>query len=473
MFVVCTILCCSFVISANEIPVSFNENYHLSIVNAQEQEIPPIAPTVPQTPNTQTPNPQNPPLANDFSNNTESTGVPISNEVWQTYENLSDAIHIDHPASWEKTQQGNNVIFLAPLDPSGAGGSFRTGVGIIEVPSLGMTLDSFVNKTTSELQSRVPAGSFVVLDSLPLPGFKQGMDGLKSVYQWDDPRAGGLLKIMETYMVTPDKAFTISYAAPISLFDKYLPVAQRMIDSFQLVGIVPGGQGMMTGNATQLESPTTNLSDTISPENLSDTISPENLSDTIAPEQSQLTTDQNTSSQMDLQLGNFLTYSNSTSGITLEYPSNWAVDDYGGVDSSGVKGLVTFYPYGGRTGGDTGTFAMVSLDPYVGNSISANEYLNKSIESLIEMLGGTISNYSNFKVIDSKTTDKGITLSGNPAYQIVYTYSLNGVPTKGTEVGTVLNGKAYFLTFEAPVSNYDSSLPIIQKLINSFRLSTS
>jgi serine/threonine-protein kinase len=86
------------------------------------------------------------------------------------------------------------------------------------------------------------------------------------------------------------------------------------------------------------------------------------------------------------------------------------------------------------------------------------------------MLGGTISNYSNFKVIDSKTTDKGITPSGNPAYQIVYTYSLNGVPTKGIEVGTVLNGKAYFLTFEAPVSNYDSSTPIIQQMIDSFRL---
>lgn len=174
----------------------------------------------------------------------------------------------------------------------------------------------------------------------------------------------------------------------------------------------------------------------------------------------------NASSQIGTEPSNYSTYSNTPSGISLQYPSNWGVDDFEFLDNSGVKSLVRFYPMEGRTGGSE-TVSWVSVDPFAGNNVTSNDYLAKSIEYLRGI------NYD-FKVIDSKTTDKGIMLSGSPAYQMVYTYSINGTtPVKGMEVGTILDGKAYFLTFETLPSKYDSNLPIIQQMLDTFQLHPS
>lgn len=56
--------------------------------------------------------------------------------------------------------------------------------------------------------------------------------------RWNDSRVGGSLRVMETYMLDSGKGYlkgyVISYASPSYLFDSYLPIAQRMIDSFQV-----------------------------------------------------------------------------------------------------------------------------------------------------------------------------------------------------------------------------------------------
>ena len=83
---------------------------------------------------------------------------------------------------------------------------------------------------------------------------------------------------------------------------------------------------------------------------------------------------------------------------------------------------------------------MAQVDPYVSNTISTNDYLNKSIE----FLGGFLPN---FEVIDAKTTDDGVMLSGRPAYQIVYTNSSpfdNTTPFKSIEVGYGCKRKSLF-----------------------------
>ena len=386
----------------------------------QSQHVMSFAPT-PLTLSPQMPTLQSSPVEGGLTNVTNETiNAPIAAQEWQTYENLSDGIHIDHPATWEKTQLENNLIFLAPPDPSSPNGSLNPGVGIIEEPSLGMTLDSYANKSTSDVQSRIPSGSFVVLENVLLPGFKQGIDALKSVYQWKDTRGGGLIKTMEIYLVTPDKAYTISYAAPVPLFDKYLPVAQRMIDSFQPVPLV-SGQGI-TGNATQL-APFSNVTGTGAAE---------------GPQ--------------------FATYQNSSFG-SLQYPSNWTVDSGGGS-------VYLAAPLPANEGLNTEAVGFFPLDTLP----NPNEPIDKFFS---EQFNNFKNTYPTYILADGPFPT---TVSGNPAMKARFTsIERNNIPYDSLQIWTTNQdkSKAFRIDATSKMGLYPSFPSAhMQRIIDSFQMAS-
>jgi eukaryotic-like serine/threonine-protein kinase len=61
-------------------------------------------------------------------------------------------------------------------------------------------------------------------------------------------------------------------------------------------------------------------------------------------------------------------------------------------------------------------------------------------------------------------------LAGLPAYRSIYTYADQSAIFKEMEIGAIKGDKAYILTNEAGVNEYDKYLPIIQELINSFQI---
>ena len=67
----------------------------------------------------------------------------------------------------------------------------------------------------------------------------------------------------------------------------------------------------------------------------------------------------------------------------------------------------------------------------------------------------------------SETTLNGITLAGSPAYKVIYSYTDGGENFKGLETGTIVGNKAY-----SP-SQFNSDLPTVQKMIDSFKLTSS
>lgn len=66
---------------------------------------------------------------------------------------------------------------------------------------------------------------------------------------------------------------------------------------------------------------------------------------------------------------------------------------------------------------------------------------------------------TNFKLIESNNNNH---IAGLPAW-IVYTSNDDNNVTKTLETGTIKDNKAYILTYEAGISEYNTFLPIVQR----------
>jgi len=153
---------------------------------------------------------------------------------------------------------------------------------------------------------------------------------------------------------------------------------------------------------------------------------------------------------------NFLPYVNSTYGIKLQYPSSWDKEENGTRQDTETN-VVTFYP--------PATNSNASLD------ISIDDISDEKGIALAQYASGGISDLKqslkNFKLVGLSTNN---VLSGLPAYKSIYTYADQNTIFKDMEIGAIKGDKAYILTYEAGMNEYEKYLPIIQELINSFQI---
>jgi len=152
---------------------------------------------------------------------------------------------------------------------------------------------------------------------------------------------------------------------------------------------------------------------------------------------------------------NLLSYDNPNLGFSLEYPADWSKEE---------TLLFASPPPSSNETSSIPNEAPESIAlttevlPY---NITLDEYSESAI-GLLE------SQFSNFTLIDSFET----TLSGYPAHQITYTYTFEGADLKNMQIWTIANDNnmAYALTYGGLVEEFDSSLPVIENMINSFQL---
>jgi eukaryotic-like serine/threonine-protein kinase len=152
----------------------------------------------------------------------------------------------------------------------------------------------------------------------------------------------------------------------------------------------------------------------------------------------------------------FAVYENSISGIKLQYPSNWDKEENGTRQDTQTD-VVTFFP----------------------PAINSNASLDISIDDISAEKGMGLSQYANNSISDFKQSVKSFKLvamttnnplSGLPAYKSIYTYADQNTIFKGMEIGAIKGDKAYILTYEARLNEYDKYLPTIQQVINSFQI---
>ncbi|MGI8831538.1 MAG: PsbP-related protein [Nitrososphaeraceae archaeon] len=162
---------------------------------------------------------------------------------------------------------------------------------------------------------------------------------------------------------------------------------------------------------------------------------------------------------------NSLTYENPIYGISIDYPSSWTYQEPQEEPSS-----------------NTTIFSIVDIAPPMSEDPNVVTNFQIGIEdleapiSLDQYARTVINSYRgnlNFSLI---SVDDNAMLSGRPAYEIIFTdVTEDGIERKSIERGTVdeVNNRVYYLAFNTEASMYEKFLPIVQTMIDYFKLDTS
>lgn len=157
------------------------------------------------------------------------------------------------------------------------------------------------------------------------------------------------------------------------------------------------------------------------------------------------------------------TYTDPLGFFTLQYPPGWIIEPM-------KSGSVMFRA-------PQETFSDVyDINAAVTVSVNGLPSLTNSLQDLTDYkLKITAPMGAEQTIIESKNT----TLSGKPAHMTVkeQKYQYAGIVDIGMgdeqklmEIWTINNDKWYDITYMAPIDKYESYLPIIQPMINSFHI---
>jgi hypothetical protein len=153
----------------------------------------------------------------------------------------------------------------------------------------------------------------------------------------------------------------------------------------------------------------------------------------------------------EFKVNNFLTFRDSTLGFEISYPEGWIHEMHPG-------GIVTFL---GASEGNASIYpaGLVVKVQHLTKIISLNQITRVQMKNLTQ-------NYPDFKLlksIDSK-------LAGTNAHEISFTAIDNHKQKrKAMQIWTVNRETAYLITYKADPGAYSVYLPVIQKMVDSFK----
>jgi PsbP-like protein len=173
------------------------------------------------------------------NNLTEKVQVPIQNvskplnqttgREFLTYENSTLGIKIQYPTGWKLMKVGNlpylTNIFVSPLENNTDRYRENAFLKINDV-SPNLTLNDFTSKITKTLQNR---SDFRILDfsSVSLsdnPGYR--IIGLT--------RGNQNINVLDEWTIKDGKVYRVAFYLEEGKSKTYLPIAQRMINSFEI-----------------------------------------------------------------------------------------------------------------------------------------------------------------------------------------------------------------------------------------------
>ncbi len=148
----------------------------------------------------------------------------------------------------------------------------------------------------------------------------------------------------------------------------------------------------------------------------------------------------------------FLTYEDITTGISIQFPSNWE-------KSVNIDNFITF-----RAPPETDTRIYpaalgLKIQELASKSVLLQEVTKVQISELKK-------NNQNLEFSESTST----TLAGKPAYRVVFTATDNNqVERKAMQIWTIIDNKAILITYKAQPDKYSTYLPTIERMIGSFQ----
>jgi hypothetical protein len=140
-------------------------------------------------------------------------------------------------------------------------------------------------------------------------------------------------------------------------------------------------------------------------------------------------------------------YNNPNLGFSLEYPSDWQKEE-----------SLSFTTPQGGTGDRAPEVINVVTEVLPSSDFSLDSYTDAAM--------GQVESFENFQLLNSSST----TLGGLPAHMIVYTFTDEQTPLQNLQAWTVKNGMAYVITYGGVPEEFNSSLPALQSVLDSFSL---
>ncbi len=159
-------------------------------------------------------------------------------------------------------------------------------------------------------------------------------------------------------------------------------------------------------------------------------------------------------------------YFNSDYNVTMKYPSTWSVNETDLTPEDRINLIAELVsPF--ETFNDTYIeYVQINRDDGIFYEADLNEYLQEAINAYTDST-------NNFTLIESSTSE---TLSGQPAYSLTYTQTLSDesgqqpIMLKNFETGILVNNTAYYIAYIGHEDRFDTYMPIIEQMINSFKL---
>jgi hypothetical protein len=153
---------------------------------------------------------------------------------------------------------------------------------------------------------------------------------------------------------------------------------------------------------------------------------------------------------------NFSIYTNADMKFTIQHPIDWQVEE-GAESPQDSVGFNTDEPTGPRF-----VVTLRNVEPYLDTDTMSlqNTSLQQEVQQTINVLSSLPG--TNFKLIRQNE----VTVSGLSGLKIEYTagviYSL--------QISTIANGKLYTLTYSDRQLNVPESLPLVNKMVETFQI---
>jgi len=306
-------------------------------------------------------------------------------DIFLTYKNTENNFKIKYPYNWNQLKSDDPATLAFFESPLES--NYDTGKEKVVV---GLylkhhvsSLDGWLNILTKDLQEIYP--DLEILESSDTTLSNYPAKKIIFVRSID----GFPDKLMIVMTIADQTPVFITYIAEPEKFSKFLPTVQKMIDSFELLE-----GGISTQSST-----------------------------------------------------NFLSYENTDMGISIDYPSDWMIEDQ-------VFGTVGF-----NSPPDSPS------DDFMENiGIAATQLIEPM--GFQEIIDATIEEYQYVGMPIKES--KAATLSNNPAWEILVIMTIEETQFPLYQFFTLKNDMLYFITFAGQFETISNYLPIYQRMTDSF-----
>jgi hypothetical protein len=169
----------------------------------------------------------------------QSSLPPAQQQQWLTYRDPSETFAISYPSSWISIpSRSGGIMFRAP--PETFSDQYVNAAVLVKsdtLPSVTNTLQAMTEYKLKSYSVSSPNDKLIQSQVTSLSGLPAHMVVVQflSVGNFLDLWEMAKLMALEEWTVKGDKSYSILYITPVEKFEQYLPLAQQMINSFQIL----------------------------------------------------------------------------------------------------------------------------------------------------------------------------------------------------------------------------------------------